>query len=71
MMCLKMMMTDSYQSRISMKKRISSRLMMIARVGDSRYFVKGGNARIELDGDVVAELIGFKGKIPNSAIDWD
>ena len=57
MMCLKMMITDSYQSRISMKKRISSRLMMIARVGDSRYFVKGGNARIELDGDVVAELI--------------
>ena len=38
---------------------------------DARYFVKGGNTRIELDGDVVAELIGYKGNIPNSAIDWD
>ena len=38
---------------------------------DSRYFVKGGNTKIELDGDIVAELVGYKGKIPNSAIDWD
>ena len=38
---------------------------------NSRYFVKGGNTQIELDGDVVAELIGYKGSIPNSAIDWD
>ena len=38
---------------------------------NSRYFVKGGNTQIELEGDVVAELIGYKGSIPNSAIDWD
>ena len=38
---------------------------------DSRYFVKGGNTKIELDGEIVAELVGYKGKIPNSAIDWD
>ena len=38
---------------------------------DSRYFVKGGNTRIELDGEFVAELVGYTGKIPNSAINWD
>lgn len=38
---------------------------------DSRYFVKGGNTRIELDGEFVAELVGYTGKIPNSAIHWD
>ena len=26
---------------------------------------------LELDGEIVAELVGYKGKIPNSAIDWD